>query len=278
MPRGATQSVARTARGIDALQDLFESPPADARIMMRWWWFGPAVEPEELERELRVMAEAGIGGVEVQPVYPLALDDEAAGIRTRPFLSDAFLAALRTTASTAAALGMRVDLTLGSGWPYGGPSVPIAEAASRLRHEERRLAAASAATTVPSPALSPGERLLAAFFVADEGDRTPHRIAIPERTVADIQVPARGAGRLLLFVASRTGMQVKRAAVGSEGFVLDHYDRAAVDHYLQAVGDRLMKAFPTSPPYAIFCDSLEVYDGDWTPDLLRSSASVEDTT
>jgi hypothetical protein len=61
---------------------------------------------------------------------------------------------------------------------------------------------------------------------------------------------------------------VKRAAVGAEGFVLNHYDRAAVDHYLQKVGDRLLSAFDAAPPYAVFCDSLEVYESDWTDDLL----------
>ena len=39
--------------------------------MMRWWWFGPSVTKAELERELKTMRDGGIGGVEVQPVYPL---------------------------------------------------------------------------------------------------------------------------------------------------------------------------------------------------------------
>jgi hypothetical protein len=56
--------------------------------MMRWWWFGPAVTEVELEREMRRMKEGGIGGFEVQPVYPVVLDDPAGGIKTRPFLSD----------------------------------------------------------------------------------------------------------------------------------------------------------------------------------------------
>ena len=34
--------------------------------MMRWWWFGPAVTEPELEREMRLMKEGGIGGFEVQ--------------------------------------------------------------------------------------------------------------------------------------------------------------------------------------------------------------------
>ena len=37
-------------------------------------------------------------------------------------------------------------------------------------------------------------------------------------------------------------MMVKRAAFGAEGFVLNHYDRAAVESYLKNVGDRLMQA------------------------------------
>ena len=41
--------------------------------MMRWWWFGPAVTKTELEREMQLMRDGGIGGFEVQPVYPLVL-------------------------------------------------------------------------------------------------------------------------------------------------------------------------------------------------------------
>ena len=60
---------------IDDLQSSFLNPPADSRIMMRWWWFGPTVEKAQLEREMRLMKEGGIGGFEVQPVYPLVLEE-----------------------------------------------------------------------------------------------------------------------------------------------------------------------------------------------------------
>ena len=55
----------------DSLTDLrrqFANPPEDARPMMRWWWFGPAVTKRELQMELETMRGAGIGGVEIQPV------------------------------------------------------------------------------------------------------------------------------------------------------------------------------------------------------------------
>src|SRR5690349_13651964 len=84
-----------SAQSINELQRGFERPPDDAKIMMRWWWFGPAVTKAELEREMRLMKEGGIGGFEVQPVYPLALDDATTGIKNLPFLSDEFIEALR---------------------------------------------------------------------------------------------------------------------------------------------------------------------------------------
>src|SRR5439155_7858204 len=78
-----------------------------------------------------------------------------------------------------------------------------------------------------------------------------------------------GTWEVLFFVAGRTGMQVKRPAVGAEGYVLNHLDATATEHYLKNVGDRLMQVFPSDRPYAIFCDSLEVYNQDWTPDFLE---------
>ena len=71
----ACSGVATTAQNITDLQRGFEQPPNDAKIMMRWWWFGPAVTKPELEREMRLMKEGGIGGFEVQAVYPLSPDD-----------------------------------------------------------------------------------------------------------------------------------------------------------------------------------------------------------
>ncbi len=243
---------------LDDLRRQFVSPPDDSRIMMRWWWFGPAVTKPELEREMRAMKDGGIGGFEVQPVYPLSLEHNL------PFLSDEFLDALRFVSDEAHDLGLRMDLTLGSGWPYGGPSVPITEAAGRLRYEHVALTAGM--TRMKVPAIGEGERLLAIFLA-------PSLREIPLSDVHDgvltLSAASGDATTAMFFIASRTGMMVKRAAVGAEGFVLDHYDRAAIDHYLDAVGTRLLRPLDAHPPYAIFCDSLEVFQSDWTADLLE---------
>src|SRR6266850_5005071 len=153
-------ATATQAQDLDKLQRGCERPPDDARIMMRWWWFGPAVIKPELEREMRVMKEGGIGGFEVQPVYPLTLDDPQKGIRNFPFLSDEYLDALRFAAARAREMGLRMDLTLGSGWPFGGPQVSIDQAAGMLRTERVKLD--SNTRRLPLPNISAGEKFIAA--------------------------------------------------------------------------------------------------------------------
>ena len=66
----------------------------------------------------------------------------------------------------------------------------------------------------------------------------------------------------------RTKQKVKRAAPGGEGWVVDHFDRDAVKHYL----DRFEKAFKESGvpyPHTFFNDSYEVYKANWTPRLME---------
>lgn len=259
----ATVAVAQTvAQG-------FAAPPSDARPLVRWWWFGPAVEQNELAREIAAMRAGSFGGFEIQPVYPLSLDDPATGIRNLKFLSDKFLADVRFAADTARAQGMRVDITLGSGWPFGGPYVPVTEASSQIR-----LLTISVSAGTHSAALPPvreGERLLAMFLAKGAMTSAANAKSLsfkPGSTRVSI-APSHRRRTLLVFLQSRTGQQVKRPAIGGEGFVLNHLSAGAVRDYLNVVGEKLLGAFGDNPPYAVFSDSLEVFGADWTDDLLE---------
>jgi hypothetical protein len=248
---------------------LFADPPDSSRIMMRWWWFGPAATKPELTRELEQMKAAGIGGVEIANLYPLALDDPSTGFKNTPFLSPEHLEALHFAAQEARRLELRMDVTLCSGWPFGGEHIPVTEAAGKLRVESHTIE--PGAVSAPAPFVDAGEEWLAGFLLPAPAtnEAIAHSEPLPAPVSGWYSFPPSAQPRTLIsFLSSRTGMEVKRPSVGAGGFVLDHYDRAATEEHLRAVGDRLLSAFGNQPPYAVFSDSLEVYASDWSPALL----------
>jgi hypothetical protein len=226
---------------------------------MRWWWFGPAVTRAELNRELEAMAEAGLGGVEVAYVYPLSP-------ATTDFGSEDFLSDLRFAAERAHELGLRFDLTLGSGWSFGGPHISTELAARQLHWERREIGPGPREVPVVSP--WPGDDLVAAYVGGGSLQEEPasyQRLPIVDGQLI-IEV-GNGPRVVLLGYARLTGQTVKRAAAGAEGPVLDHYSAAATQAHLQAVGDPMLDAVPAQLVGSVFCDSLEVYGADWTPSL-----------
>jgi hypothetical protein len=256
--------------------------------MVRWWWFGAAVTKPELLRELQQMQADGIGGAELAFVYPEVLDDPAKGLKNLPFLSPEMLDAVNYAQAEGRKLGLRIDVTLCSGWPYGGPATTLAEASTHLRTVEVALPANM--TSVAAPKLADGERFISAVVAnhrpgvaaAPEPETTRRRggpapitwdaanaqpLTIPAAAGAITVAPAATPRVAIFFVLSHTGQVVKRAAVGAEGWVLDPFSHAAVATHLKAVGEPLLTAFGNTPPYAIFSDSLEAYGADWTPEL-----------
>ena len=161
---------------ISALRQAFEHPPDDARMMVRWWWFGPAVVKPELEREMRAMKQGGIGGFEVQPTYPLELDHNF------PYLSDEFLSDLKFTAEKAKEIGLRFQLTLGSGWPFGGPHIPITEASARLRIG--RVPIPAGATSLPLPESTKARSSSPPSSITSSSPWTARRSACPPARMA----------------------------------------------------------------------------------------------
>ena len=248
---------------VDRLRSALIAPHPDTAPMMRWWWFS-GIERDELGRELEAMAAAGIGGVEVAFVYAVDIVETTAA-----FCSPEQLADLRWAAERAAELGLRFDLTLGSGWSYGGGHIGAEHAARGLRWDQRDLG--GEALEVDLGPGWPGDDLVAAYLV-DGADGEPQDArplgVTPSGTGWRVTIPVGGGPRRVLLAWSRlTGQQVKRAAVGAEGPVLDHYSADATRAHLRAVADPMLDAVPAQLLGSVFCDSLEVYGSDWTPDL-----------
>ena len=101
------------------LYSAFKDPENIYRPFVRWWWNGDKIEKDEITRELRLLKDAGIGGVEINPIkFPAKTDD--LGKRSVLWLSDEWINLLQFALAEAKSLGMTCDLIVGSGWPFGG--------------------------------------------------------------------------------------------------------------------------------------------------------------
>ena len=84
----------------------------------RWWWPGSGVDKASLTRQLEQFAAAGLGGVEITPIYG------AKGYEDRyvDFLTPKWVELLEHTGREAQRLGLGVDMATGTGWPLPNAS------------------------------------------------------------------------------------------------------------------------------------------------------------
>ena len=81
------------------------------------WWMGSAVDEQGLESQCRELADKGFGGFHVIPIYG-AKGYEA---KWKEYLSPEWMEAFALAKRIGARHGLGVDLTMGSGWCFGGP-------------------------------------------------------------------------------------------------------------------------------------------------------------
>ena len=107
-------------------------PPVttDTRPWTRWWWMGSAVDEAGLTAELEALRAAGLGGVEITPIYGVS-GTEAKFV---PYLSDRWVELLEHTLREARRLDLGVDMATGTGWPFGGPWIGERDASRTLTY------------------------------------------------------------------------------------------------------------------------------------------------
>lgn len=264
------------------LYEIFRDPRSVHRPFVRWWWNGDKVEKDEIARELRLLKEAGIGGVEINPIKFPALTDTL-GKPSITWLSPEWIDLLDFTLTQAASLDMTCDLIVGSGWPFGAEYLEGEERSQTMVIATHKLEGpdeyevslfdifkeADPAVTSPFPGrimeimavkLAP-DPLLGLEQVKDYTDQIKGetvRIPIPE-------------GRHVLFglVKIKGSMEVINGAPGANGPVLNHYNQAAVKKYLNHMSDTIQqKIGPLAGRIrSFFTDSMELEGANWCSDM-----------
>jgi hypothetical protein len=242
-------------------QQIWPAQTKEMKPWTRWWWIGNAVNEKDLAGTLSTYQQAGFGGVEIAPIYG-AMGYEKQYIS---YLSPAWVHMLNYTVNTARKLKMGVDLTTGTGWPFGGPQVSLDDAASKMIVQHYQLQAGdkiniqvkddkqAAARLQSLTAYGEGKTILLTDKVNSEG--------------ALQWTPTSGTWDLYALFNGKTLQKVKRAAPGGEGFTLDHFSAPALGVYLS----RFDSAFHHQPlgVRSFYNDSYEVYGADWTADFFE---------
>jgi len=235
----------------------------------RWWWMGSAVDKPNLKKSLLDFHKAGIGGVEITPIYGVKGEEN----NFIDYLSPKWMEMLDYTIKVSDSLHMQVDMVLGTGWPYGGAHVTLPHAATKLIVEkyqvkknetiDKKIALDSTKEKVPAKLL---------YVVAYGGDGTytnlTDQVLNQKEKPNQLKWKAKKTDYTIYAVFSgKTGQQVKRAAPGGKGYTLDHYSEEALNEYVVPF-DKAFKG-REGKIRAIFNDSYEVYGTDFTPNFFE---------
>ncbi|MBQ1665529.1 MAG: glycosyl hydrolase family 2, partial [Bacteroidaceae bacterium] len=169
-------------------------------------------------------------------------------------------------------------MATGTGWPFGGPNVPLSQAACKAIFQEYPLANIGKAKVLDISCTDTKQKqapTLSRVMLFSPDHETDDITELARRTkdgkgyelpLKDLRIAAHD--KIIVLYVGRTQQMVKRAAPGGEGFVIDHFDKEAVRSYL-ATFETAFNSSRTPRPHTFFNDSYEVYGADWTPSLLE---------
>ena len=269
----------------------------------RWWWLGSTVYRRDLTSALAKYERAGLGGLELTPIYGVRGEES----RFINFLSPEWVGMLEHTLKEANRLGLGVDMATGTGWPFGGPWIDAEDACKDLVTKTYELSGGARlgepVRFVQKPFVrAVGRRpniedlrepiganpnlqelaldqvrfakplpLQALMAFSDKGETLDLTARVRTDGALDWVAPP-GRWKLYAVFQGWHGKMVERAAPGGEGNVIDHFSAEALQHYL-AKFDRAFAGRNVRSLRAFFNDSYEVDDAegqsDWTPKFFE---------
>ena len=264
----------------EQLYEGFRQPSSEYRPFVRWWWNGDKVEADELVREMRLLNEAGIGGVEINPIaFPSYCD--SLGKVSLQWLSPEWIDMLRVCFDEADSLDMTCDLLVGSGWPFGAEFLDENERAQiMVNYAEpvtgpttltiiRDSLCSKAMPKVSSPYKDNTKELMLLRLYPNPASSVNDGIDVWQAdSVFTIEIPE-GDYTLAALVKINGFLEVINGAPGAAGPVLDHFNTEAVNRYLYNMSDSIEgRIGPLKGNIrALFTDSRELEGANWTSDM-----------
>lgn len=267
------------------LYEIFQNPASNYRPFVRWWWNGGKVTDAEILRELDLLKEAGIGGVEINTIaFPSEAD--SLGIRSLPWLSDEWLDRVQTAVEGCRSRDMTADIIVGSGWPYGAEFLTRDQQLQMMTLETFDLKGGETFSMSRQEILdrvrpeihspydnSLKELVYLRLMPKRVSEFTPgvsyDALAGDERI--EIEVPPGEEQVLYCFVKLTGYMGVILGAPGAKGPVLNHFDRTAVEQFLGRMSERFGSRFRQMGGgnlRAAFTDSFELEGANWDRRML----------
>jgi hypothetical protein len=233
----------------------------------RWWWMGNALDKESITAQLEAFAEAGLGGVEITPIYGTKGYEE----QFIDYLTPKWIEMLSHTIDEAERLGMKVDMVMGTGWPFGGPWVEPQYAASKLTIQKYAVKA-DEIFEKEIEINDPKQRGLATLqhiIVFNENEKFTDLTPLLKNNKLKY-APSEDTEIYAVFCV-KTRQQVKRSAPGGAGYTLDHLSEEAFEDYSQPFTEALKPV--QNKLRGIFNDSYEVYGANFSPSFLEEFKS-----
>ncbi len=254
---------------LSAVNTAWPEITTDSKPGVRWWWMGSAVDEKNLTWNLEELSKAGIGSVEITPIYGVQGNDA----NEIDFLSPKWMNMLKFTQLEAKRLKMQVDMNGATGWPFGGPQIDTEHAATKEFIQRYPVKALPGGKTKTQTLVLQAEdkkqrsssKILSVLFVGSDGARD--RITLNNLKDSLLTFDIAQDGELFVLFSGKTLQQVKRAAPGGQGLVMDHLSKAALQVFLKRY-DEAFKSSGASWPHTFFNDSYEVYGADWSENFL----------
>ena len=249
---------------------LFQSPPKEAKPFYRWWWNGNRITKEEVIRELKIMKSSGAGGVEINPI---ALNPAIKNPTGKPleWLSEEWNDVLKTAINEGKKIDMISDMIVGTGWPFGGKFLAddetikghdiftqIINGPQNYRFDKKNLnegAIIKQAKLIPIPAK----------------DMSDIKDISEEIEKGEVSIPP-GDFEISVVSWRNKFREVMHGAPGADGPVLDHFNKSAVEKYLNRTSEGLKPVLGEDLGKSIrsmFCDSIELSGANWTGDFTE---------